>query len=127
MEEALSKIRVHTSSSLAHQKRPATLLVALESTFEEQNTEKTPTAYFAALLTTLEGTFSREDTGLGDADILSAELYLLALIMPFVPQSVVRSHLSTLVSLTAPLFPALERESFAAPLKSQLSIYSALF
>jgi ribosomal RNA-processing protein 12 len=127
MEDALAKIRVHTSSTLLHQKRPATLLVALESTLKEQNAEKSPTAYFAALLTTLESTLQREDVGLGEADVLPAELYLLALVMPFVPQPVIRSHLPTLISLTAPLFPALEAESFAGPLKSQLSIYDSIF
>jgi ribosomal RNA-processing protein 12 len=70
MEEALGKIRPHTSSSLAHQKTPATLLHALEATFQEQKTEKSPTAYFAALLTTLDGTLQKKDIGLGDGDVL---------------------------------------------------------
>jgi len=34
MQVALSKIRPHTSSNLAHQKKPAQLLVALESTIQ---------------------------------------------------------------------------------------------
>ena len=53
VEATLSKIRPHTSSSLAHQKAPATLLRAIEATFHEQNTGSSATAYFAALLTTL--------------------------------------------------------------------------
>lgn len=125
MEESLSKIRPHVSSSLLHQKRPATLLIALESTFKEQNTEPSPTAYFAALLTTLDGTVQKNDVGLEEGDILPAELYLLALVLPFVPAPVVRTRLTTLFSLTSPLFPALS--AHAPPLRSQLSIYQTIF
>lgn len=124
MEQALDKIRPHTSSSLAHQKTPATLLIAIESTFDDQKAERSPTAYFAALLTTLDGTLQKKDTGLGDGDVLPAELYLLALVTPFVSPPVIRSNLSTLLSLTAPLFPALKQH--APPLRSQLTIYHAI-
>ena len=125
MEESLAKIRPHVSSSLLHQKKPATLLVALESTFKEQNTELLPTAYFAALLTTLEGTVQKNDVGLEEGDFLPAELYLLALVLPFVPTPVIRTHLTTLLSLTSPLFRALP--THAPPLRSQLSIYQTIF
>ncbi|KAF8639555.1 hypothetical protein AX17_001459 [Amanita inopinata Kibby_2008] len=124
MEDSLAKIRPHTSSSLQHQKRPATLLVVLENTFKEQNTEPSPTAYFAALLTTLDGIVQRNETSLEEGDLLPAELYLLALVLPFVPTPVVRTHLNTLLSLTSPLFPALS--SHAPPLRSQLSIYQSI-
>ncbi|KXN91076.1 Ribosomal RNA-processing protein 12 [Leucoagaricus sp. SymC.cos] len=125
MEDALAKIRPHTSSSLPHQKTPATLLLAIESTLKEQNTESTPTAYFAALLTTLDGTLQRKDTSLDDGAVLPAELYLLALIAPFVPKQVIRAHLGTLLNLTAPLFPLLTPH--APPLRSQLSLYNVIF
>lgn len=128
LEQALSKIRPHTSSSLQHQKAPATLLRALEATFREQNTEKSPTAYFAALLTTLEGTLQASRTSgpsLGEGDVLPAELYLLALVTPFVPAPVIRSNLNTVINLSAPLFPTLVPH--APPLRSQLTFYSAIF
>lgn len=121
MEEALAKIRPHSSSNLAHQKTPATLLQALESTIQEQNS---PTAYFAALLTTLDASLQKKDIGLGDGDVLPAEIYLLALVIPFVPQPVIRANLNTLLALTAPLFPLLQ--SHAPPLRSQLTIYNSL-
>ncbi|KAF8650444.1 hypothetical protein AX16_005247 [Volvariella volvacea WC 439] len=125
MEEALAKIRSQTSSSLEHQKVPATLLLALETTLKEQNAEQTPTAYFATLMTTLDGTMQRGDVGLEEADILPAELYLLALVAPFVPPPVIRTNLQTMLSLTAGLFsPAQAR---APPLRSLLSIYQAIF
>lgn len=127
LEQALSKIRPHTSSSLAHQKAPATLLKALESTFREQNTEKSPTAYFAALLTTLDSTLQTSRTSgpaLGEGDVLPAELYLLALVAPFVSHPVIQSNLNTIINLSAPLFPALVPH--APPLRSQLTFYAAV-
>ena len=129
IETALAKIRPHTASSLAHQKAPAQLLQALESTFEQQGTERSPTAYFAALLTTLESTVqssrSSETLTFGEGDVLPAELYLLALVLPFVPHPVIRSNLSTILSLTAPLFPPLVPH--APPLRSQLTIYNSVY
>lgn len=125
MEEALSKIRPHISSNLPHQKAPATLLRALESTIHEQISEKSPTAYFATLLTTLDGTIQKKSVALGDGDVLPAELYLLALVIRFVPQPVIRTNLNTLLSLTAPLFPVLQAN--APPLRSQLTLYNYIF
>ncbi|KAG6369547.1 armadillo-type protein [Boletus reticuloceps] len=125
METALAKIRPHTSSSLPHQKTPATLLHALESTLTETHTDRTPTAYFAALITTLDGTLQKKDAALGDGDVLPAILYLLSLVAPFVPRPVIQSNLSTLLSLTAPLFPPLS--THAPPLRSQLTLYNSIF
>ncbi|OAX40112.1 NUC173-domain-containing protein [Rhizopogon vinicolor AM-OR11-026] len=125
MEEALAKIRPHTTSNLAHQKAPANLLQALESTFQEKHTDRTPTAYFAALITTLDGTIHQKETSLGDGDVLPAELYLIALVAPFVPPPVIQTNLDTLLSLTAPLFPALM--AHAPPLRSQLTLYNSVF
>lgn len=56
--------------------------------------------------------------------MLPAELYLLALVTPFVPPPVIRTNLNTVLSLTAPLFPLLVPH--APPLRSQLTIYGAL-
>ncbi|KAG9316604.1 armadillo-type protein [Chiua virens] len=125
METALAKIRPHVSSSLPHQKTPANLLHALESTLAETSSDRTPTAYFAALITTLDGTLQKKDSALGDGDVLPAVLYLLASVAPFVPRPVIQSNLNTLLSLTAPLFPALS--SHAPPLRSQLTLYDFVF
>ncbi|KAJ8468973.1 hypothetical protein ONZ45_g17047 [Pleurotus djamor] len=124
MEAALSKIRHHTSSSLPHQKAPATLLVALESTLDDQNAGRTSTAYFATLLTALEGTIQK-DRNFGDADVLPAELYLLALVIPFVPAPVIKANLQTVLSLTSPLFPLLTPH--APPLRSQITLHQVIF
>ena len=125
MDDALAKIRPHTSSSLPHQRSPANLLAALESTFDERNSETSPTAYFAALLTTLDATIQKNDVALGDGDVLPAELYLLALIVPFVATPVIQSNLNTILSLTGPLFPSLIPH--APALRSQLALYHVVF
>lgn len=125
MEEALEKIRPHVSSSLSHQKTPAVLLIALESTFKEQNTNASPTAYFAALLTTLDGVLQRQKQSSDEMEVFHAVLYLLALIAPFVSIPVIKAHLNTVLSLTGSLFPVLK--DHAPALRSQLSIYSVIF
>ena len=125
MDAALAKIRPHTSSSLPHQRSPANLLIALESTLNEKTTHPSPTAYFAALLTTLDATIQKEDVALGDGDVLPAELYLLALIVPFVATPVIQTNLKAIVSLTGPLFPLLIPH--APPLRSQLALYQIVF
>ena len=125
MEEALAKIRPHTSSSLPHQKTPAHLLIALEATFREQNTDATPTAYFAAILTTLDGSIQKKELSLDEGAILPAELYLLALVAPFVSAPIIRTNLNTLLFLTTPLFPSLNQHPPA--LRSQLSLYHSIF
>ncbi|KAG6850944.1 hypothetical protein H0H93_005813 [Arthromyces matolae] len=125
MEDALAKIRPHTSSSLLHQKTPAVLLIALESTFREQGTDASPTAYFAALLTTLDGTLQKQQKTSDQTEVLHAVLYLLALIAPFVSSAVVKANLNTVISLTAPLFPILKEQPPA--LRSQISLYHVIF
>ncbi|EKM80725.1 hypothetical protein AGABI1DRAFT_71216 [Agaricus bisporus var. burnettii JB137-S8] len=125
MEDTLAKIRVHKSSAAPAHKTPATLLIAVESTLQEQNKDRSPTAYFAALLTTLDGTLQHKDLSLDEGAVLPAELYLISLVAPFVSKLVIRAHLGTLLNLTAPLFPLVT--SHTAPLRSQLSIYHVLF
>lgn len=128
LEQTLSKIRPHESSNLPHQKAPASLLRALEATLDDQKTERTPTAYYAVIITALEGTLQKERTtglSLGEGDVLPAELYLLALVAQHVPHPVIRANLSTLLSLTAPLFPHLANH--APALRSQLTVYGAVF
>jgi len=128
LDLALSKIRPHTSSSLEHQKAPANLLHALEATLDERKTERSPTAYFAALLTALGGTLQADASSglaLGEGDMLPAELYLLSLVVPFVPPPVIRANPNSILSLTSPLFPSLM--THAPPLRSQIGLYGPVF
>lgn len=129
LDLALSKIRPHTASSLEHQKTIASLLHAIEATLDERETERSPTAYFAALLTALGGTLQQQDASAGlaldEGDMLPAELYLLAFVAPFVPSPVIRGNLNAILSLTSPLFPSLT--THAPPLRSQIGLYGSVF
>jgi len=125
-EDALAKIRPHTTSKQAHQRKPAQLLVALESTLKESTKasdtdERNPTAYFAALLTTLEGCISHNDMDLEDGSTLPAILYLLALVLPYVPALVLRAHLPKIFQHLPPLLP-LVMPAHAPPLRSLISV-----
>ena len=127
LEATLSKIRTQTSSTLPNQKVPANLLKAIETTFAEQKTKRTPAAYFASLLTTLESTVQAQKSSeylLGDADMLPAELYLLSLVIPCVPFPIIRTNLHTILSTISPLWVALK--SFAPPLRSQITILESV-
>lgn len=120
LEESLAKIRPHTGSQLPHQKAPAQLLVAMEDSFEE----RTPTAYFAATLSCLQAQLSsEEEQSFGEGDRLPAILYLLALILPFVPPAIIRSHLSTILNILTSIFSSLHQH--APALRSGLSISGA--
>ncbi|KAI9509733.1 NUC173-domain-containing protein [Russula earlei] len=128
LDLALSKIRRHTTSSLEHQKFPATLLLAIEATLDERKIERSPTAYFAALLTALGGTLQPDvPSGLvpSEGDMLPTELYLLSFVAPFVPPPVIRGNLDSILSLTSPLFPLLTNH--APPLRSQIGLYGSVF
>ena len=138
----MSKIRPHTSSNLVHQKKPAQLLVALESTIESTSGSSTrhastltttlsslsaapaASAYYAALVTTLEGTLTRNETSLDEGEILPATLYLLAIVTPFVPPSLLRSQLATLHPILAPLLP--HTNPHAPSLRSLITIFGVV-
>lgn len=91
----------------------------LEATLGEQGAERTPTAYYAAILTTLDGTVGLK---LDEGNFTPAYFDVLALAAP---STVVWSNLHTLLNLTAPLFPALRPHPPA--LRSQIGIYGSIF
>ncbi|CAE6500168.1 unnamed protein product [Rhizoctonia solani] len=127
LEPVLDKIRIHKNSKLAHQKTPATLLIALEQTFDEQNppTPRSAVAYCAALCTTLEQAVKGRNVSLGEGDLIPATLYLLAAVLPHVPTAVVRAQLSVLLPLLAPILPTSSQHPPA--LRSLLSVLCSLW
>ncbi|CEL62196.1 Ribosomal RNA-processing protein 12 OS=Saccharomyces cerevisiae (strain ATCC 204508 / S288c) GN=RRP12 PE=1 SV=1 [Rhizoctonia solani AG-1 IB] len=127
LELALDKIRVHRSSKLLHQKTPATLLIALEQTFAEQTppTPRSAVAYCAALCTTLEQAVKGGSVSMGEGDIVPGALYLLAAVLPYVPTPVIRSQVSVLLPLLAPLLPLSSQHPPA--LRSLLSVLCSLW
>jgi len=65
----------------------------------------TASAYFAALVTILQGTLTRNETSLNNGDVLPATLYLIAIVVPFLPPTLLRSQ-STLHSPPYPRIPS---------------------
>ncbi|CAE6439667.1 unnamed protein product [Rhizoctonia solani] len=127
LEAALDKIRIHRNSKLSHQKTPATLLIALEQTFTEQTppTARSAVAYCAALCTTLEQAVKGSSVSMGEGDIVPGALYLLATVLPHVPTPVIRSQVSVLLPLLAPLLPLSSQHPPA--LRSLLSVFCSLW
>lgn len=126
MEEDLAKVRLHVNAATANQKRPALLLQAIDATLQEQSCAASPTAYFASLLTTLQSLPLKAE----QADLVAADLYLLAIVMPFVPDNVLLSKQDAVQSsLSASLLFTLKTptDSAAPTLKSILSIVVKLY
>lgn len=126
IEDALSKLRPHTSSKLPHQKKPALLLKALESSLPEPIT---PTAYYAALVQTLQQAVTKElvsgELDVGEGDLIPAVLYLLSTVVDYVPPAVY--HAQNELGLLGPLFSAAslpESSEAAGQSQSLLSLFA---
>lgn len=88
------------------------VLSAVEDTLRDQNSEFTPTAYFAALLSLLSQYIS-SSKGIVNKEVASAVVYLLDLVTPHVPAPLLRSKFSQILTSLA---PALTHPEAEAPL-----------
>lgn len=122
LESALAKVRRLNGSNLSHQSKPAQLLIAVESSLQStlpstsSSTSPsilTPTAYFSALFQCLEKAVNddvgededlAETENMGQGALIPATIYLLAIIIPETPNTVVLSKLSPLLECLLPLF-----------------------
>jgi len=139
LEVSLANVRRLSGSNLAHQSKPAQLLIAIESSLQSTlpsgstSTAYPPTAYFVALLQCLEKAINdevgndddiAETENMGQGALIPATLYLLAIIVPETPAQVALSKLSPLLESILPLFDtALEHPP---ALRSLLQITTAL-
>lgn len=152
LHSALSKIRHHTNSKLENQKGPAQLLVAVEATLAEQDTnastpasgaaaaskhafvQRAPAEYFLALESMLELTKSPSSP----PSLLNNVFYLLSIVAPHVSAGIIRAKLSSIVPalgklLSTPhpttfnLNDTSAAENFASALKSALAILQAIY
>ncbi|KAK4120003.1 NUC173-domain-containing protein [Parathielavia appendiculata] len=89
LKEKLDRIR---SPNLQSQKQTATVLEGIESAFKERNTEPTPTAYFAALLSLLD-----------NKTLAQPVVYLLDIVTPFAPEPLLRAKFTQILTLLAPV------------------------
>ncbi|KAI9665677.1 MAG: hypothetical protein M1821_003611 [Bathelium mastoideum] len=100
LEDKLSKIRL--SPKLENQQHTAVVLAAVDDTLREQNSQPTPTAYFAALLSLLG---QHVDADASDNRHLTySVVYLLDLVISHVPSPLLRSKFPQILSsLASPL------------------------
>jgi len=89
----------------------AVVLSAVEDILREQETEFTPTAYFAALLSLLQQATST--SAVLNKDLAASTVYLLDLVTPFAPPPLLRSKFPQILSH---LVPALTANDADAPL-----------
>jgi ribosomal RNA-processing protein 12 len=87
------------------------VLAAIEDTLKQQNSEPTPTAYFAALLALLIRQVSSE--GIANKETATSVIYLLDLVTPHVPVPLLQSKFSAILPSLA---PALTHPDAEAPL-----------
>ncbi|KAK4455012.1 ribosomal RNA-processing protein 12 [Podospora aff. communis PSN243] len=110
LKEKLDKIR---SPNLQNQKQTASVLEGIESAFREQNTNATPTAYFAALLSLLD-----------NKSLVTPVVYLLDIVTPFAPEALLRAKFTQILTLLAPVLSAPDAD---APLtKSSIGCLESL-
>lgn len=139
LEEALAKIRHHTSSKLPNQKAPAQLLLAVEETLkgsktdEEDKEQRSPTEYLMALQSMLKKASKESTKSTKNSNLLSSTMYLLTLVAPFVAPGVLRSQLANLIEplglvLSTPYSttPDQPAESHAALLRSAMGVLQQL-
>ncbi|WFD22899.1 pre-rRNA processing protein [Malassezia equina] len=127
LEQALARIRHHTTSKLQNQRMPAQLLVAIEATLAERAasdaTEEVhgPTAYLLAL----ESLLSAESV---TPDVHASAVYLLSTVLPHVAAGVVRAKSVALLSaVAAPLAePHGASENMNARIRAALGVVEAL-
>lgn len=99
------------------------MLCAVEDTLKDQQYGPTPTAYFAALLTLL-GQSIHLSTGAIKKDLALSVVYLLDLVMPYVPPLLLRQKFSQIFINIAPV---LTTSSSEAPLiKSSIGCLESL-
>ena len=135
LEGSLAKVRRLNGSNLAHQSKPAQLLIAVEAGIDAtlSSDSRSATAYFAALFQCLEKAVNdevgededmAESENMGQGALIPATLYLLAIIIPETPAQVVVSKVSPLLEAILPLYDtALEHPP---ALRSLLQITTSL-
>ncbi|KAF9878963.1 hypothetical protein CkaCkLH20_03863 [Colletotrichum karsti] len=118
LAEKLDKIR---SPGLQSQKRTAVVLEAVDTTLKEQNTEPTPTGYFAALLALLT---QAVESGNISSETTTSVVYLLDTITPFAPQPLLRAKFTQILTSLAPVL--LQQDAEALLLRSSIGCLESL-
>lgn len=99
MDDKLAKIRSQITSKLENQKHLAIILSAVEENIEEQNNDKTPTAYFVSFLALLDQCI-KDETVL-DNNLATTTAYFLDLVFPFTPKPLLKENFSQILAKLA--------------------------
>lgn len=89
-----------TCQNFANLDQTAVVLSAVEDTLREQKCDRTPTAYFAALLALLSQSISPD--GILNKELATSVVYLLDLVTSHVPTGLLRSKFPQILSALAP-------------------------
>ncbi|KAF2479023.1 NUC173 domain-containing protein [Neohortaea acidophila] len=108
LHERLDKIR--SAPKQQNQQQTAIVLNAIEETLQTQATDRTPTAYFAALLSLLASQVSSEQ-GIVQKEVAYAIVYLLDLVTSHVPHPLLRSKFPQILASLAPVLTHPEAEA----------------
>ncbi|KAA8895648.1 NUC173 domain-containing protein [Sphaerosporella brunnea] len=119
LEEKLDRLRMPRQKN---QQQITVVLNAVEDILREQNTEFTPTAYFAALLSLLQQSIS--SSTILNKDLAGSTVYLLDLLTPYAPAPLLRAKF---VQILTHLAPALTHPEAEAPLlRSSIGVLESL-
>ena len=111
-----------TGKIFSNPDQTAVVLSAVEDTLREQKCDRTPTAYFAALLALLSQSISPD--GILNKELATSVVYLLDLVTTHVPTGLLRSKFSQILSALA---PTLTHADIEAPLlRSSLGCLESL-
>lgn len=99
------------------------MLSAVEDTLKDQQHGPTPTAYFAALLALL-GQSVQPSNGSGNEDLVLSVVYLLDLVLPYVPSVLLRQKFSQVLMSVAPVLADSDIE--ASLIKSTIGCIESL-
>ncbi|KAH8678047.1 NUC173 domain-containing protein [Xylariales sp. PMI_506] len=105
LEEKLDKIR---SPNLQSQQQTVVILKAVDETLKEQNTSANATGYFAALLALLGQSITN---GQINKELTPSVVYLLDVVTPFAPQSLLRSKFTQILTHLAPVLLLTDAEA----------------
>ncbi|KTW28517.1 hypothetical protein T552_01776 [Pneumocystis carinii B80] len=94
-EEEIAKIRSQNGSINSRQKLIANLLLGIEETLRNENSQGNITGYFASLLVLLEESLSNTN----NSEVIYSILYLLDLVVRFISAALIRSKYDRISSL----------------------------
>lgn len=108
-EEKLDRIRGQVNSKLENQKHLALILSAVEENLADENSEKSPVAYFVSFLSILEQAVTED--AVTDAAVAASAAYLLDIVLPSIPAPLLKQKFGQILTRLAPVLTNPEAEA----------------